>query len=109
MPTAPQAAWPKSVIARYATVGGVADGGLTAVELTETGPRDSEWAHATVAKCAGCNAEQRELWETTVYYYGGGEGERTVREAAELAEARFRDWAQAHAGKCRAMVRPEGS
>ncbi|MGW2861929.1 hypothetical protein [Streptomyces sp. NPDC001205] len=109
MTTAPQTAWPEGVIARYVTIAGAADGGRTAVELTETGPRDSEWAHATIAKCAGCNEEQREHWETTVYYYSGGEGERTVREAAELAEWRSREWAQAHAEKCRAMWKPEGN
>lgn len=109
MTTASQTAWPEGVIARYATVGGVADGGLTAVELTETGSRDSEWAYATVAKCAGCDEEQRERWETTVHYFSGQQGERTVREAAELAEARSREWAQAHAEKCRAMARPESA
>lgn len=102
-------AWPEGVIARYVTIAGTADGGRTVVELTETGPRDGKWASETIAKCTGCNEEQKETWETTVYYYGGGEGERTVREAAEIAEVEARKWAQEHAEKCRAMARPEGN
>ncbi|MFI1161387.1 hypothetical protein [Streptomyces sioyaensis] len=79
-----QAAWPEGVIARYITVAGVAlaDPEL-AVEVTSF----------PAACCKGC-----------------GEDDAYDRSAAPYnSPRRARQWAQAHAEKCRAMPRPDGA
>jgi hypothetical protein len=81
------------VIARYLTDAGKALGDTNlAVSLTEIERNErGGGVFTTVAECSACPAVERFHWEN-------GKG---------LAEAGAREWAQAHAEKCRAMPRPE--
>jgi TPP-dependent indolepyruvate ferredoxin oxidoreductase alpha subunit len=74
------APWPEGVIARYLTVGGVADPNAT-VDITDKG-EDTYWRYDTA--CAGC--PHADMF-------------------TDLDDAR--DDAQAHAERCRALPRPE--
>lgn len=79
-----QAAWPEGVIARYLTVAGVA---LANPELAV------EVTHFPASRCKGCGEDDAD--------------DRFV--CAYNSERRAREWAQAHAEKCRAMPRPDGA
>ncbi|MFG2532737.1 hypothetical protein [Streptomyces sp. NPDC048516] len=98
MSTSTQATWPEGVIARYLTVAGTADP-TAYVEITYT-------SHSgyLVATCAGCGDD--EYTETH-----GRLDDPPEREAERVEEAlpESREWAQAHAEKCRAMPRPDGA
>ncbi|MFF1282182.1 hypothetical protein [Streptomyces sp. NPDC058299] len=98
----PQAAptpapWPDGVIARYLTVGGAY------VDLTHrlnvlTPPEP----FATLAACTGCPASSehnhyRLVWGLTAQH---------EKHHPDLADRDARDWAQAHAERCRALPRP---
>lgn len=102
-----QAAWPEGVIARYLTVGG-ATVDLTALTYSE----GEHWNEQQVsANCTGGNCTQ---WQTSTarvqdfrdrYATEEQARQRTVDALAKELDS----WAQAHAGTCRAMPRPEGS
>ncbi|MFE0794738.1 hypothetical protein [Streptomyces mutabilis] len=77
--TAPSAAWPEGVIARYLTLAGIADPNAT-VDITDNG-EETYWRYAL--SCAGCSMTDMD---------------------SEKDDARRR--AQAHAEKCRALPRP---
>ncbi|MFD9630078.1 hypothetical protein [Streptomyces violascens] len=110
MNTATRTARPENVIARYLTVAGEAlrDPNLS-VTITETGPRDGERLHMTVALCAGCGDEERTGWPDGTYSYSDEFIPTPREQAIAWAEHTARTWAQAHAEKCRAMTKPEGN
>jgi hypothetical protein len=85
----PGTAWPEGVIARYLTVGG----GIVEVE-TQFAPGLTAEPIATLTYCTSCPASDE------FDHFIQGEW----REA--WADTRARQWAQAHAEKCRAMPRP---
>ncbi|TFI30131.1 hypothetical protein [Streptomyces sp. 4R-3d] len=89
-----QTVWPEGVFARYATVGG------STVDLhndTEVKERS-----ATVASCAGCTETESVKWARWIR--PGTQG-YTI-QSRDKGESGAREWAQAHAEKCRAMPRP---
>jgi hypothetical protein len=96
--TAQSTEWPEGVIARYLTLGGA-----TADVLDGTSPWRSGVGHNLSAACTGelCDwtSHGPEFWfeagETSMDYV-------PYRDAV----ARLRADAQAHAEKCRAMLRP---
>ncbi|MFH8751080.1 hypothetical protein ACH4GK_31935 [Streptomyces rimosus] len=92
------------LIARYLTLAGEAmrDAAL-AVTVTEI-DRDERGGgvYTTVAACGGCPDTDRFPWGD--YDYGNRWSELTGQQRAE---ARAREWAQAHAETCRAMSLPE--
>jgi hypothetical protein len=100
MPASAQTAWPEVVIARYLNLGGAT------VDVTETGPRDSRLLHSTVAACSGCPASDRSAWEDGHYDCSGTFHPMPREASVRRAEYAAREWAQAHAEKCRAMPRP---
>lgn len=105
-----ETAWPEASLARYLTVAGEAlrDPKLSVV-ITETGPRDDKRLHSTIARCDGCGDGDRTAWPDGSYSYND-EFIPTPRDRAiAWAEFTAREWAQAHAEKCRAMARPEGN
>ncbi|MFE2497121.1 hypothetical protein [Streptomyces scopuliridis] len=93
--TSTQTAWPEGVIARYITIAGQSLGNPElAVQITT--PNDDVYAYAT---CSGCPA--RDTSDLVSADCLGGP------DHARQANARYaRQWAQAHAEKCRAMPRP---
>ncbi|MGW2223828.1 hypothetical protein [Streptomyces formicae] len=95
-------AWPAGVSARYLTVGGAT------VDITRrfTLPPDPE-PYATLATCTGCPDSKETSHYRTYYPSGGFLGEATEEHEPEAAEEGVREWAQAHAEKCRAMPKPE--
>jgi hypothetical protein len=95
-----EATWTPGVIARYLTVGGAT------VDLTEH-PAATHVPAQSVAECRGCPATKVidwtiKSWDESV---GDYDDERDPDGASYTADAR--DWAQAHASTCRAMVMPE--
>ena len=103
MPGAVQTTWPEGVIARYLTVGG-ATVDLTAKQIPHTFPDGISGTRGlTVASCTGCSASSDfPHWHIRKGTYGGSWDE----DIPEKANTDARDWAQAHADKCRAMPRP---
>lgn len=98
MPSSTQTtAWPEGVIARYLTVGG-ATVDLTH-RLTANNPPEP---FATLATCPGCLASE----EFSHYRMVWGLTSRYEKHLPELADSDARDWAQAHAEKCRALPAP---
>ena len=104
MTTAQQTAWPEGVIARYVTVAGAT------VELTTrlTLPPSPE-PFATLAACTACPNRKEFSHYRTHYPAGGFLSEAIEEHVADAAENSAREWAQAHAERCRAMTRPEGN
>lgn len=95
--TSTTAAWPEGVIARYLTVGG-ATVDLTH-RLTVVNPPEP---FATLAACTACPArEEFSHWQLVRGMYADRE-----EHAPDAADEQARTWAQAHADKCRAMLRP---
>jgi GMP synthase-like glutamine amidotransferase len=95
--TAQPAAWPEGVVARYATVGG-AHVNMTH-RLTVHNPPEP---FATLAACTGCPASE----EVNHYRLVWGLTAQHEEHHPEAADRDAREWAQAHAEKCRALPRP---
>ena len=92
--TAPSAAWPEGVVARYLTVGGaLVDVSHDMKLISDTEP------NLTIANCGGenCAASHHELW--THYGYRTDNGSKG-------ADQEVGKWAQAHAETCRVLPRP---
>jgi hypothetical protein len=94
------APWPDGVIARYLTVGG-ATIDLTYQMNVLTPPEP----YATLAACTACPASSEHNHHRLVW----GMHSQYEKHLPELADNDARDWAQAHAEKCRALPRPEAS
>ncbi|MFK8844710.1 hypothetical protein [Streptomyces sp. Ac-502] len=99
------------LLAKYLTRAGEAmrDASL-AVSVNEI-DRDERGGsvHATVSACGGCPDTERAYWENGFYDYGGRWRPLTGQESRQRAEREAREWAQAHAEKCRAMPGSEAS
>ena len=93
--------WPKGAIARYVTVAG-AYVDLTHGNRTYPTPDGiGENRNHTTANCTGCPAtEEFSHWRAVKRMTFTDK----VRDP-EAADRDAREWAQAHAGKCRAMPR----
>jgi hypothetical protein len=78
------AEWPEGVIARYLTVGGAT------VDASE------QPGYSSLAVCTGC------VWEAWSHFVEDADG------GGQSPTLKVREWAQAHAEKCRAMPKPDG-
>ncbi|MGA4960256.1 hypothetical protein [Streptomyces lavendulocolor] len=104
--TRTQTAWPPNIIARYLTVAGSSLGREDlAVEVST---RYSDFTPpepiATSASCTGCPAATE-----VGHWFGSGshvDGTYMEDRDPQRAAAQAREWAQAHAEKCRAMPNP---
>jgi hypothetical protein len=96
--------WPEGVIARYLTVAG-ATVDLARKQIRHTFPDGILGTRGlTSATCTGCPASgEFPHWRTRTGTWSGSWDEDIP---AEKADADARDWAQAHAEKCRALPRP---
>ncbi|MEV6102639.1 hypothetical protein [Nocardia sp. NPDC051981] len=99
------AAWPTNVFARYLTVAGSSLGrDDLAVDLTHRLTiHNPPEPFATLATCTGCQATEEASHWRSHYPFAGALEEKHEPEAADK---RAREWAQAHAEKCRAMPKP---
>lgn len=93
--TTTQTAWPEGVLARYLTVAGTADPAAY-VEITHTSR-----SGYVIATCNGCGQV-----EDTETHGRLDDPPELQAERVEEALPESREWAQAHAEKCRAMPRP---
>lgn len=91
MTTQTPTTWPAGVIGRYLTVGGAS------VDITHDNPAPDAEPSLTTAHCTGCGRHMDHYWSTHVGRYDNG------RTGAERAA---REWAQTHAGHCRALPKP---
>jgi hypothetical protein len=96
-----EAAWPEGVIARYLSVGGAT------VDVTHklnafTPPEPL----ATLATCTGCGADDKTSHYRSVWHGSLDHGTFDEEHDQAAADHAARNWAQAHAEKCRAMPRP---
>lgn len=96
--------WPEDVFARYLTVGGAT------VDLRDTGPRNDPCGrlYSTTATCGGCGTQLDAFWDTDSYNDRGRPVRISREKATVQAALRAREWAQSHAGQCRAMPAPGG-
>ena len=97
------ATWPEGVIARYLTVGGAT------VDLAHR-PGYSRFPDLTetVGRCNGCSAECVKDWGFDFWAAEHNQPQLdTFDSTGESALPAIRDWAQAHAEKCRAMPKQE--
>ncbi|MFF8697348.1 hypothetical protein ACF08W_34630 [Streptomyces sp. NPDC015144] len=96
--------WPKDVVARYLTVG------TATVDLTygsryyATDNGIGETRNHTTSCCTGCGAIQEFSHWRVIQRFTFDDKVRDVEAADQAA----REWAQEHAGMCRAMARPDG-
>ncbi|MFE1125886.1 hypothetical protein ACFW6R_04470 [Streptomyces albidoflavus] len=96
-----QTPWPEGVIGRYLTVGG-ATVDLTH-RLTVLNPPKP---HASLATCTGCSATEERSHYRTYYPSGGYLSDAVEEHEPDAADSVARDWAQAHAERCRALPKP---
>ncbi|MEU3656427.1 hypothetical protein AB0E67_27195 [Streptomyces sp. NPDC032161] len=94
-------AWPTGVIARYLTVGGATVDITTQTQITRKEDRDHRTVGdiALAAQCTGCTDSHESTYEGLYINLVGPVLESFYGE-------RTREWAQAHAEKCRAMPKP---
>lgn len=96
--TTPSAAWPEGVIARYLTVGGATVDLDRSADPADENASRWDWSRATCTACGNADAED---WNTRPYTQL-----ITIPQAEARATRVVREWAQAHAEKCRALPRP---
>lgn len=97
------AAWPAGVIARYLTVGGAT------VDITErSGYIHRTDPNETIATCTGCGQSKKICWDQEVWSYTSNCYVEEFDEGGQFSTPKVREWAQAHAEKCRAMPQPAG-
>jgi hypothetical protein len=104
--TRTQTAWPQNVIARYLTVAGSSLGreDLAVEVVTRYNAFTPPEPIATSVSCTGCPAsEEISHWLESYSHFKGAYEEEHDQERAN---AQAREWAQAHAEKCRAMPNP---
>lgn len=93
----PETVWPEGVIARYLTVGGAT------VDLTyQLNVLTPPEPFATLATCNACTAASEHNHHRMVW----GLASQYEEHHPEAADRDAREWAQAHAEKCRAMPMP---
>jgi hypothetical protein len=99
--TAQHAAWPEGVVARYLSVGGAF------VDVTErSGFHGRTEPTETHVMCGGCPATHTVDWGWDGYAAEFGQSQDSFDEGGKTSTPQAREWAQAHAEKCRAMPRP---
>lgn len=95
--------WPAGVIARYLTVGGAT------VDVSEQPTYyDSTDPRSSVAICAGCDKREVIDWTRDMWNYTQDCMVEETDEGGQWSTPKVREWAQAHAEKCRAMPKPGG-
>lgn len=101
MSTETVTAWPAGVIARYLTVGGA-----TVDVTTRSGYYNRTDPTESVATCNGCDKTESVEWVLRAWDYSENGYASVTDEGGERSTPKIRDWAQAHAEKCRAMPKP---
>ncbi|WP_141704160.1 hypothetical protein [Planobispora rosea] len=95
-------AWPEGVIARYLTVGGAT------VDVSEMSSYyDRTDPTSSVAICLGCDKREVIEWTQSLWSYSENDYVEVTDEGGEYSTPKVREWAQAHAEKCRSMPKPE--
>lgn len=97
--TAQSTEWPEGVIARYLTKAAEISGLLVSVDLTQ---EKTDTDSYTTARCGGCGSGKSCSWATEIH---GSHGYYTIQDWMK-GDSGAREWAQAHAEKCRALPRP---